>query len=201
MINLYLLRHGKTEGKPALNGHTDVGVDEITQQLIARSLLENYRFQTIYSSPLIRCKYVAELLTALDPALNLKIDDRLREQSFGRFDGVPFDDLQGEWETLERFWADPANATLPDAEPLSQGMARVTEAWEELVQQCEHDTLIIAHGGPIRYILAHVLGLDWQNPRWYTSLAIPNQSLTHITLNWYQSQPYLTVNAIACPLL
>ncbi|KUI98242.1 histidine phosphatase family protein [Vibrio sp. MEBiC08052] len=200
MIHLYLLRHGKTEGKPALNGHTDVRVDEVTQQTMARALLTHYQFQTIYTSPLTRCRYLAEQLTALNPALNLTVDERFKEQNFGRFDGVPFDALQDEWETLEHFWANPAHAPLPDAEPLAHGVARVTQAWEALIEQCQHDTLIIAHGGPIRYILAHVLGLDWRNPQWYTGLAIPNQSVTHLTLNRYQGQSYLTVNSIACPL-
>jgi alpha-ribazole phosphatase len=200
MINLYLLRHGKTLGKPALNGHTDVGVKESVQKSIAQALLNNYDFQTVYTSPLIRCKRVAELLAEYNPSLDIRYDNRLREQSFGQLDGIPFDELNDEWATLEAFWSAPGETTLPEAEPLEEGYRRVIEAWEQLVEECQQDTVIIAHGGPIRYILAHVLGLDWKNPRWYTSLAIGNQSISHIQINRYQGKPYFSVCSIATSL-
>lgn len=201
MLNIYLLRHGKTLGKPALNGHTDVGVDETIQSQISQSLLDKYVFSNIYSSPLQRCQRVAQLLTESNPSLNLVIEPRIKEQNFGQFDGVPFDDLTEQWKTLESFWADPAGYTLPDAEPLQEGYERVVDAWLQIVQQCQNDTLVIAHGGPIRYIIAHVLGLDWQNPQLYTALSIENQSITHIQLNRFEGKTFLKVKAIGIPLV
>ncbi len=200
MINLYLLRHGKTQGKPALNGHTDVGVDEVIQKHMVRCLRNQYAFKKVYTSPLIRCKRVAELLSECEPSLDICCDNRLREQSFGQFDGIPFDELAEEWQTLEAFWAAPAEKHLPGAESLEAGYCRVTQAWEQLVQTCREDTLVITHGGPIRYILACVLGLDWRNPHWYTALNIGNQSVTHIRLNHYQGKAYLSVSSIGVPL-
>ncbi|MFV0448820.1 MAG: alpha-ribazole phosphatase family protein [Vibrio sp.] len=200
-MNLYLLRHGKTQGKPALNGHIDVAVDESIQYSIAHALLKHYSFHKIYSSPLIRCQRVAELVAELKPALKLVIEPRLKEQNFGDFDGVPFDELAHEWKRLEQFWANPAQNHLPNAEPLQQGYERVVEAWQQITQHCEQDTLIVAHGGPIRYILAHVLGLDWQNPQLYTSLAIENQSITHIQINKFEGNVYYSVKGIGIPLL
>jgi len=200
MLNLYLLRHGKTWGKPALNGNTDVGVEESVQINIADTLLQKYVFSKVYSSPLQRCYRVAEILTEKKPALKLVLEPRLKEQNFGQFDGVPFDDLDKEWKKLERFWSNPAQYPLPDSEPLQEGVERVVKAWEQIIQQCEQDTLVIAHGGPIRYIIAHILGLDWQNPLLYTSLSIANQSITHIQLNKYQGESFLTVKSIGSPL-
>lgn len=56
-INIYLLRHGKTLGEPALYGKTDVKVDvrlqdQICQQLVKRQL----RVTKVISSPLARCR-------------------------------------------------------------------------------------------------------------------------------------------------
>ncbi len=200
MLNLYLLRHGKTQGKAALNGHTDVAVDESIQANIAKLLPEKYAFSKVYASPLKRCQRVAELLTESDSALRLVIEPRVMELNFGMFDGIPFDELESEWEALEKFWTSPAQCPLPDSEPLEHGYDRVIEAWEQIVQQCEQDTLVITHGGPVRYILAHILGLDWKNPKLYTTLNIGNQSVTHIQLNKFEDKNYLTVKAIGIPL-
>jgi len=200
MFNLYLLRHGKTQGKPALNGVTDVGVEESIQNKIAHLLPQKYAFTQVYSSPLQRCKQVAELLSESNPVLNLVIEPRIRELNFGQYDGVAFDDLKNEWQCLEDFWAAPAQCPLPGSEPLQQGYERVIEAWQQIIKQCEQDTLVITHGGPIRYILAHVLGLKWDNPNLYTSLNIDNQSITHIQLNKFESKVFLTVKVVGAPL-
>lgn len=200
MLNLYLLRHGKTQGKAALNGHTDVAVDESIQANIANLLPKKYAFSKVYTSPLQRCYRVAELLTASNAALRLVIEPRIMELNFGKFDGVPFDELKSEWQALEHFWASPAECPLPDSERLEQGYERVIEAWEQLVQQCEQDTLVITHGGPIRYILAYLLGLDWKNPQLYTALNIGNQSITHIQISQFEEKTISTVRAIAVPL-
>ncbi len=201
MHNIYLLRHGKTLGKPALNGHSDVAVDETIQRNIADTLLNRYTFNQVYSSPLQRCYRVAELITEQKPELKLEVEPRLKEQNFGEFDGIAFDDLTPYWNQLEQFWENPAQCTLPDAEPLQNGYQRVIAAWEQIVEQCEQDTLVIAHGGPIRYILAYVLGLDWKNPKLYTTLTIENQSVTHIRLNRFEGQSFFTVKAVGIPLI
>lgn len=201
MHNIYLLRHGKTIGKPALNGHSDVAVDETIQSNIACALLKKYAFSNVYTSPLQRCYRVAELITEQKSELRLIVDPRLKEQNFGEFDGITFDELTPYWDQLEQFWDNPARCTLPKAEPLHEGYSRVIEAWEHIVQQCGQDTLVIAHGGPIRYILAHVLGLDWQNPKLYTTLSIENQSVTHIQLSRFEGRQFFSVKAVGIPLI
>ena len=46
--------------------------------------------------------------------------------------------------------------------------------------------LVIAHGGVIRMILAHILQLDWQQASWYQNLQISYGSLTRVRV----SQPF-----------
>ncbi len=63
MINLYLMRHGKTVGRPALNGKTDVLVEAHRQEQIAHTLLRSpYSFSNIITSPLRRCRDLAQQL-------------------------------------------------------------------------------------------------------------------------------------------
>lgn len=199
-VNIYLLRHGKTLGEPALNGATNVSVAESTQHAICQSLLDTpISFEHIITSPLCRCADLAELLIAKNAQCSLSIDEQLREMNFGEVDGKPFDSLKSQWSLLERFWNDPASVELPQAETLQAFHQRVTRQWASLVEDVQGDTLIICHGGTIRMILTSLLNLDWRNPALYSVLQIGNQSLTHIQLIKADSL-YQRVCSIGTPL-
>jgi alpha-ribazole phosphatase len=198
-VNIYLLRHGKTNGEAGLYGHTDIDVEPELQQRICRQVTRsNLSVSHIESSPLVRCQELAlQISRTLD--LSLTIQEGWKEVSFGDFDGVPFSKLKNEWQTLERFWANPAQNTLPNAESLEIFHSRVTRQWQQYVDSVEEDTLIVCHGGTIRMILADVLALDWQNPALYSALSINNQSLTHIQVTKAE-QHYFRVNSIGSAL-
>lgn len=60
--NIYLLRHGKVEGKAALNGVSDVLVNPELQQQICEALVQhNVAFDGVVTSPLRRCSDLANL--------------------------------------------------------------------------------------------------------------------------------------------
>lgn len=198
--NIYLLRHGQTVGEPALYGRTDVEVAAETQAKIAQALqAQALHYQRVQTSPLSRCLQLAQTLHNAQPHIPLDVVSGWQEMAFGKFDGVPFAQLQQEWPQLEAFWQSPARNTLPQAESLESFYQRVSEQWQALVKQNEQDTLIVCHGGTIRMILAHVLELDWQNPLLYSSLAIGHQSITHIQIS-LADQHYFRVCCIAKPL-
>ncbi|RXJ69974.1 alpha-ribazole phosphatase [Veronia nyctiphanis] len=199
-INLYLLRHGKPEGKPALNGFTDVTVPLATQQAISQALADkNLGFQHIITSPLSRCSELAEVMVKSNSALSLTLETEFREMNFGRLDGVPFDNIAEDWQKLEAFWQDPAKHTLPGAESLDDFHERVSTCFEQYAEKVNQDTLIICHGGTIRMILAFLLKLDWRNPALYSVLTIGYQSLTHIKIT-HADKRYSQVCSISQPL-
>ncbi|MEI8635164.1 histidine phosphatase family protein [Vibrio sp. PP-XX7] len=200
MIDIYLVRHGKTIGPAALYGRTDVAVETQRQDRIATKLLDQYVFSHVYTSPLQRCRRLAGQLIVQQPGLFMHIEPDFQEMDFGRYDGIPYEQLTDSWNELEQFWHNPAEVVLPEAEPLDAVQRRVTLAWEALIARCQQNTLVIAHGGTIRLILAHVLGIDWKNPNWYKILHISNQSLSHLQLLWDEEMPYLTVKSIGVPL-
>lgn len=200
-FNIYLLRHGKTQGAPALYGHTDVEVSAETQRSIHKALNEEgLGFTAIESSPLRRCQVLAQLLVDDCPELTLKVTDNWKETHFGDLDGVPFEKAQSDWPRFEAFWRDPATNALPNAEPLEPFYNRISKAWESFSQTLDQDTLIICHGGTIRMILAHVLQLDYANPSLYSTLQIGHQTLTHIQLT-QADKNYLRVCMIGKPLI
>ncbi|TYK66364.1 histidine phosphatase family protein [Colwellia echini] len=117
------------------------------------------------------------------------------------------------WSTLEGFFNAPAKVILPNAESLFDFNERIISAWESLLERQvsllasdsitnidtssemsagnSSDTkskkrkriLVIAHGGVIRMILAHILKLDWKSPAWHQQLQIANGSLSRIKIN------------------
>ncbi|EEX92228.1 alpha-ribazole-5'-phosphate phosphatase [Vibrio orientalis CIP 102891 = ATCC 33934] len=199
--NIYLLRHGKTQGAPALYGHTDVAVSIETQQSIRKTLTtQNLGFTAIETSPLKRCQALAQQLVDDCPALALTVTDNWKETHFGDLDGVPFEAAQSDWPKFEAFWRDPAIHVLPNAEPLEQFYHRISQAWDSFTQALDQDTLVICHGGTIRMILAHVLQLDYTNPLLYSTLHIDHQTLTHIQLT-QADKNYLRVRMIGQPLI
>jgi alpha-ribazole phosphatase len=196
MHNVYLLRHGRTEGPAALNGSTDVAVATHVQYDIAAALKQHEcSFSRIITSPLKRCSDLAAILAAENPSLDVVTEANFRELHFGRFDGIPFDQIEAEQEQLMAFWRAPATATLPEAEPLDDAYARVASAWEACVKTLQQDTLIITHGGPIRLILAHTLEADWTNPNWHSALSIGYQTLTHLQI-FTEGTPFVWIKNI-----
>jgi alpha-ribazole phosphatase len=198
--NIYLLRHGKVEGKAALNGFSDVLVKPEMQQRICESLAEqNLSLDCVITSPLRRCSDLANLY-AKRKSLPLSVDLEFQEMNFGEVDGVAFDELDDKWSMLETFWQDPANHQLSGAESLQNFHDRVTQGWSQLLTCDSDNLLLVTHGGVIRMILAHCLDIDWKNPSLYSKLSIENASITHIQITQF-AQSFVSVKAVGLPVL
>lgn len=198
--NIFLLRHGKTLGAAALNGKTDVQVDGLVQQRISSALAKNeYKFDLILSSPLMRCSDLGEIHSKSED-IPLEIIPELQEMNFGDVDGVPFDLLKNQWPTLESFWQDPANHQLSGAESLHSFQKRVISGWSHVLDIDHDNLLVVTHGGVIRVLLAHLLDVDWRNPSWYSNLAIANASITHIQVT-QADQMFISVKSIGLEII
>ncbi|MCF7481557.1 alpha-ribazole phosphatase [Vibrio sp. J1-1] len=199
-LNIYLMRHGKVDAAPGLHGQSDLKVKESEQQIIAQAWEEQGReVSGIITSSLSRCSDLAQII-AEQQMLPVSENSELQEMNFGDFDGVPFDMLSDKWKKLESFWQSPSQHTLPNAESLNAFSQRVTSVWSQIVNDINDNLLIVTHGGVIRMILAHILDVDWRNPRWYSTLAIGNASVTHITIT-IDDQIYASVRSIGVPLI
>ncbi|WP_068546577.1 histidine phosphatase family protein [Thalassotalea crassostreae] len=199
MTNIFLMRHGKVDGPPALYGRTDVSVvKEHDQQLLTQLLTIQHQFSYVLSSPLKRCK---ELATEFSKASNkpLAVIDSLAEINFGDYDGVAFDSIPEHWPTLEQFWQNPSKNQLPNSESLELFVERLRSSWQSLLQRYQgEDLLIICHGGVIRMLLSLVLDLDWQNPKLFSALTVNNGSITK--LSKHEHADYCQVTTIGAPI-
>ena len=105
----------------------------------------------------------------------------LSEQAFGEWEGVPWGQIQG----TDAFFANPALATPPGGESFARCASRALLALQGALEG-EQPTLVFSHGGPLRAILAHFLGLSleraldlaWQ-PYGLTKLEVyaPNRAI------------------------
>ena len=134
------------------------------------------RWQTVISSPLLRCKAFAETLSD-----QVVIASQFREISFGDWDGQLTEAVHQQTpQAVEAFWQNPADNTPPNGERLMDFQHRITDAWQTLIQQHQgKNILLVTHGGVIRLILAHVLQMPL---RPVSFLSVPHGCLTQLKI-------------------
>jgi probable phosphoglycerate mutase len=161
---LRLLRHGQTQHtlqRRFSGGATDPGLTEIGHQqaeVTARHLSTAGRLDLIVSSPLRRARQTAEA-SARALAVDLEIDDDLRECHFGEWDGLTFEEVREGWPRELTAWlADPALAP-PGGESLRAVAARVAAVQERLLDRhAGQNVLVVAHVTPIKQMIRFALG-------------------------------------------
>jgi broad specificity phosphatase PhoE len=164
---LYYVRHGQTDWnvERRLQGQHDIPLNalgreqavqcgRILRDLFVRDSRSASDFDYC-ASPLGRARVTMELLRAelgLDPEA-YRTDARLMEMSFGRWEGFTAAELQvRESQALAARDRDKWNFALPGGESYARLLVRV-RAWYESI---ERDTVVSAHGGVARALIAHL---------------------------------------------
>ncbi len=180
MILVDVLRHGECQGGEIFRGATDVALSETGWEQM-RGAVGRYpaeRWQRVISSPLRRCReFAEEQAEAL--GLPLTVDEDWRELSFGDWEGRPREELLAENRAaVEAFYRDPQGCAPPGGEPADAMQQRVLQAWARALGAASGErVLLVTHGGVIRALLAHVLGMPLQ--RMFT-LDVPYACLSGI---------------------
>ena len=125
------------------------------------SALAQLSVGSVVTSPLVRCLRTAEKIAAATEA-PLRADDRLREQSFGTWEGM------SRAEVLQRSEEDRATLTAweggpgvapPEGESMVAVQRRVLALVGELEGGSGGDTVLVSHVGPIKALLAAAMRL------------------------------------------
>lgn len=128
-------------------GQTDVetaATFENEKEQIVRKLLPE-QFQAVYSSPLTRCRKLAETISKGLPVI---YDSRLMELDFGTWEGQPWDEIS-RTDEAKRWFSDWINTSCPEGESYQQLIVRVQDFLRQIT--CIHKkVLIVTHAGPIR---------------------------------------------------
>ncbi|WP_027407511.1 alpha-ribazole phosphatase [Anaerovibrio sp. RM50] len=168
MTKLILVRHGQTVwnklGK--YQGQADIELSEVGKEQAAL-LARNFpieKVDAIYSSPLVRARETAE---ALGTALNIPVEtcEEFCEISFGKWEGLTYDEIHAQWpKEHDLLFTRPDLLTCPDGEGFTQVQERATAKMEKIIRENPDKTLVIvAHGGVIRTLLCHALGMPLKN--------------------------------------
>jgi alpha-ribazole phosphatase/probable phosphoglycerate mutase len=159
-----LLRHGEPEGGPKYRGSLDDPLSEQGWAQLHAAVGMHPPWQALVSSPLRRCAEFAQVL-AQQHSLSLRLEDGLREMSFGHWEGRTAAEVMAtDSQALARFWQDPVGHSPPGGEPLLAWAQRVTIAWQALVADyVGQHILVLGHGGMMRVVLCHLLAVPLQH--------------------------------------
>ncbi|MCX5819376.1 MAG: histidine phosphatase family protein [Deltaproteobacteria bacterium] len=110
------------------------------------------------ASPLRRTRETAEITLGADRAF--EIDENLREIDFGRWEGMSFAEIAAaDPAAVDRWAALDRDFTFPDGEGIRAFRERIGAAAERIATIPAGTVVLFAHGGVIRFLICHFLGL------------------------------------------
>jgi alpha-ribazole phosphatase len=157
---LYLIRHTTPDiDKGICYGSTDINVAESFENELdtVQEKLQSVKFSHFYSSPLLRCSRLAQKLYNG----TIVYDERLKELNFGTMEMKAYDQMDKQW--LDKWMGDFVNVCCPQGESFLQLQKRVVDFYEEILKKEEPVIGIATHGGVIRSLICHALGIPLAN--------------------------------------
>lgn len=153
MIEIWLIRHGMTEG----NRHQRY-IGRTDEPLCAegREALKKIAYpmpEAVFVSPLRRCRETAEMLY---PGMSLRIMDQLAECDFGDFENRNYLELTG--NAAYQAWVDSGGTLpFPGGESREAFRKRTLEGFSRVVTACIREKLtkaaVVVHGGTIMNLM------------------------------------------------
>jgi alpha-ribazole phosphatase len=147
-----LVRHpAVADGAGRCYGRLDLPLADPASIQPILAALAPMRGAMIHTSPLARCRLLAEALAA-DWSQPLPIADaRLLEMDFGAWEGLPWEDIPR--ADLDRWAADLFGFAAPGGETGASLVARVTAFWHS-VTELPGAHVVVTHGGPLKVLMA-----------------------------------------------
>jgi alpha-ribazole phosphatase len=159
-MEIYLVRHTEVDlKKDVCYGFSDVDLkpDYMDHFELISKKLPNTSDLPVYSSPLKRCKLLAEHIGGRE----IIYDDRLKELNFGSWELKSWSEIGH--SKLKTWGDDYVNLPAENGESFGNLSHRTIKAWNDILAK-QHDTFIlVGHGGVIRSIISHLLEMDLKN--------------------------------------
>lgn len=184
-MNLYIMRHGETEWnkRGLIQGSADIPLNDYGILLAGQTRdglrAEGIHFDKIFTSPYIRARKTAEII-AQDMGVPILEDLRIREMSFGSYEGIEICQLRTNPQYIEinRCFDDPLRYVPEgEAESYEAVFQRIrsflTETVLPLEQECEN-VLVVCHGAVIRAFISIIKDLPLEE---YWNIHQPNCSI------------------------
>jgi len=166
---IILIRHGETEwnSQKRMQGHSNSDLSSVGQAQIQAlgQWMKNVPFDLIYSSDSLRAKQTAEAITQFS-GHELQFDQRLREKNLGVFEGLTSEEARERHpEVFRLFKTAGSKYVIDEGESTQQLQDRALEIVNEIrIKHPEERVLLVTHGGFIRVVMKHSLGLSLETP-------------------------------------
>ena len=166
---IIFIRHGETEwnSQQRMQGHSNSDLSSVGQAQIQAlgQWMKNVPFDLIYSSDSLRAKQTAEAITQFS-GHELQFDQRLREKNLGVFEGLTSEEARERHpEVFRLFKTAGSKYVIDEGESTQQLQDRALEIVNEIrIKHPEERVLLVTHGGFIRVVMKHSLGLSLETP-------------------------------------
>jgi 2,3-bisphosphoglycerate-dependent phosphoglycerate mutase len=181
---LWLVRHGEStwNEQQLVQGQDDRSTLNAAgrhQARLVANRLRGHPISTIVASDLRRAQETAEAIARVHH-LPVLLDPRLRERSFGSCEGLPLSSVSPELSGIDGDRVVDANARPPGGESISDLFVRVVAALDEIATDYPRgETVVVAHGGSIRMMLARAAGHGPTDLLWQP---VPNAAVMQLRL-------------------
>ncbi len=163
MKKIYLVRHAQSEfnEKGIFQGRLDSDLTPLgfVQARMTAVYLKDKGIEVIYTSPQRRAYKTALMIGDI---LNVQVivDERLREMSFGILEGKHFWSLYEENKDMIRNWLkNPVKNPLPTQESMIEFEERVRDFLEDIKNSEEENIAVVGHGGTLHALVCLSLGI------------------------------------------
>jgi len=176
-----LMRHGETdwnrEGRVMGRNPVELNARGRAQVEATARLVQSLRPDLIVTSPLVRARQSAELMSAGLGGVEIIEEEAIAEVNYGRWEGMIYHELIEDPYYAEYRKAPVENPT-PGGETIPQVQARGVEAvTRALEKNPDRRVLFVSHGDIIRTVLCHYMGLEL---KFFNRLRIDNASISTV---------------------
>ncbi|HEU4327707.1 MAG TPA: histidine phosphatase family protein [Roseiflexaceae bacterium] len=182
-MRLLLIRHGETDWNATLRYQGQGGVPLNAQgRAQARRVgerLARYGAAALYTSDIGRASETAAIVGELTGLVPASMPD-LREIDVGQWEGLTPEELYRRFpDHMREYERDPARTVRLGGESYAQLQVRAMRALHTIhaAHPGDQTVLAVSHGGTIRALLCHVIGLDLIH---FGRLWLDNGSLTEL---------------------
>lgn len=164
-MNLYIMRHGETDWnrQGRLQGSEDIPLNEYGVALAQKTRegleKEQIHFDRVFTSPYKRARKTAEIMIGGDD-IPLIADPRIREMSFGKYEGIKVWELgvNPAYREFSKCFDDPEHYISTDGvESYPELFARVDSFLTEVILPLEgacENVLVVCHGAVVRAFIS-----------------------------------------------
>lgn len=159
-MRIFLIRHGR-QNSPLCNVNVPLSEAGRRQAALLGERLKGEAVDAVWSSSLLRAVETADIINE-SLHVEREIRKELREISFGDMEGLSDEVIADRFEDFLRERAKmEQDLSYPGGESSKEVALRVLPVMEEIIEKDYETVVVVTHGGVIRSLVSHYLGMDF----------------------------------------